>query len=70
MQKPFVKFMRVTVIEIACVKIQVPTPIFNRLRQIYRAVEIKPKAIIKRFPNLGVPWAIKFNFRPGAFHLV
>ena len=62
--------MRVAVIEKACVEIQIPTPIFIRLRQIHRAVEIKPKAITKRFPNLGVPRAIKFDFRPGAFHLV
>lgn len=43
--------MRVTVIEKACVEIQVPTPVFIRLRQIHGTVEIKPKAIIKRFPN-------------------
>ncbi len=45
-------------IEKACVEIQVPTPVFIRLRQSHRVVEINPKAVIKRFPNLGVPWAI------------
>jgi hypothetical protein len=50
--------------EIACVEIEVAPPVFVRLAEVERALEIQPEFVIERFPKTRIARTVKLGVWP------